>query len=153
MLNTPPALHDRASPPAEAGPDPAIVRAEQRLAMLRELAEIGMRLARAAVRAAALADDFFDERRANLRHLVREAAEFEIKDAEALRDIRHALEEHLQCDYAYQDIAERPLRESVERLCRDLKLNPDWRRWDGDRWLDADPIAKPPNKPPGRTLE
>jgi hypothetical protein len=35
-------------PPANAGaPDPTVVRAEERLAMLRELAEIGMELARA----------------------------------------------------------------------------------------------------------
>jgi hypothetical protein len=35
------------------------------------------------------------------------------------------------------------VRETVERLCRDLGLNPDWSRWDGEGWIAGDPFARP----------
>ena len=57
-------------------------------------------------------------------------------------DLLEALEERLSDDVAYIDIEDQPLREVVERLCRDLGLKPDWSRWTDDGWLDQDDFLK-----------
>jgi hypothetical protein len=57
-------------------------------------------------------------------------------------DLLEALEERLNDDVAYIDVEEKPLREVVERLCRDLGLEPDWSRWTDDGWLDHDDFFK-----------
>ncbi len=54
--------------------------------------------------------------------------------------LMEALEERLGEDEAYIDLEDRPLRQTVERLCGDLGLSPDWSRWVGDDWVaDAGP--------------
>ncbi len=66
-------------------------------------------------------------------------------DREALNEsdfcgLMEALEDRLGEDEAYIDLEDRPLRETVERLCQDLGLSPDWSRWAGDDWIaDAGP--------------
>jgi hypothetical protein len=45
-----------------------------------------------------------------------------------------ALVERLDEGEDYRDLLERPLREIVERLCRDLDLSPDWSQWRDDGW-------------------
>ena len=57
-------------------------------------------------------------------------------------DLLEALEERLNDDVAYIDVEDQPLREVVERLCRDLGLKPDWSRWTDDGWLDQDDFLK-----------
>jgi len=57
-------------------------------------------------------------------------------------DLLEALEERLNDDVAYIDVENQPLREVVERLCRDLGLKPDWSRWTDDGWLDQDDFFK-----------
>jgi hypothetical protein len=74
---------------------------------------------------------------------VLEAAEREIDDEEALNDVLEALEERLDDDEAYQDLGQAPLRETVERLCADLQLTPDWSQWDGEAWTPAPPFSRP----------
>jgi hypothetical protein len=49
-------------------------------------------------------------------------------------DLMEAMLERFGEDEAYLDIADRPLRETVGRLCGDLGLSPDWSRWVGDDW-------------------
>jgi hypothetical protein len=203
---------------AEA-PDPAILRAERRLAMLEELAQIGMDLARAlgrqalagaeptapdaeastdgsatpitpaadpsvafarisrairltlaleartdeqlrALRAGVAAETearrvavrkrAADEaaarsqaRRDAVEHLVTEAAEREVEDLGALNDVLEALEERLRDDEAYFDLDQAPLRETVERLCADLELTPDWSQWEGEGWPPKPPFSRP----------
>jgi hypothetical protein len=78
-----------------------------------------------------------------VRGLVMEAAEAEIADVDALEKLFEALEERLEEDEAYADFAERPVGETVERLCKDLALSPDWRRWNGEGWSRNDPLARP----------
>jgi hypothetical protein len=53
-----------------------------------------------------------------------------------------ALRERLDEDSAYQDLSERPLREIVERLCKDLMISPDWSRWDGEGWIKQEGAPK-----------
>lgn len=86
-----------------------------------------------------------EAREEKIRDLVIEAAEAEIEDVGAMDELCEALEERLDLDDAYCDRARRPLREIVERLCGDLALSPDWRRWEdeGEGWASADPCARP----------
>jgi hypothetical protein len=75
--------------------------------------------------------------------LVVEAAEAEIEDAEAFDEFFEALEERLDQDDAYTHCDARPLRETVERLCEDLMLSPDWSRWSDEGWIHDGPPARP----------
>ena len=78
-----------------------------------------------------------------VERLVFEAAEREIEDLDALNDVLEALEERLEQDEAYQDLERAPLRETVERLCADLELSPDWSRWEGEGWAPEEPFSRP----------
>jgi hypothetical protein len=62
---------------------------------------------------------------------------------EALNDVLEALEERLHEDEAYVDLEQAPLRETVERLCADLELTPDWSRWEGEGWTAQAPFHRP----------
>ena len=205
-------------------PDPAILRAERRLQMIEELAQIGMDLARALHRQAmapieptdsanstatdaseaspSRADSAFDPsvafarisrairmtlaleartdealralragvaadverrrfkerdlatseamaqdeaRREAVERAVCEAAEREIEDEDALSDIYDALHERMGDDEAYYDLGNLPIRETVERLCADLELSPDWGRWEDEGWAPDPPYFRPPN--------
>ena len=195
--------------PADETPDPLVLLAESRLRLLRELAEIGMELARRSLNTGAPAagdsitetgrskgrdpaDAFAPlsrairltlaleaktaaelrdlkagvvrereeertrtaerreaaaakearERAVKVRELVSEAAEFEIADVYEFAQVYHALHERLDEDPAYDGCGERPLRETVERLCKDLMLSPDWSRWDGGGWIKEEGAPK-----------
>jgi hypothetical protein len=84
-----------------------------------------------------------EARTERLRNLVARVAEAEIPDIEDLNRLDEALEERLYEDEAYYDCTERPLRETVERLCKDLDLNPDWSRWGDEGWIVDGPPARP----------
>ena len=58
------------------------------------------------------------------------------------RDLLEALEERLSDDVVYIDVEDQPLREVVERLCRDLDLKPDWSRWTDEGWPEPDEFFK-----------
>ena len=77
--------------------------------------------------------------------LVTQAMRAEIDDKEALYDCREALEERLDEDEAYERYSDRPLRETVERLCADLGLTPDWSLWTEDGGDEG--WAFPPSPP------
>ena len=57
-------------------------------------------------------------------------------------DLMEAMKERLDEDYVYFNLDDRPLRETVERLCEDLGLSPDWSRWVGDDWSDEGPLQR-----------
>jgi hypothetical protein len=67
-----------------------------------------------------------------------------------------ALVERMEEDEGYADLRERPLREIVERLCRDLELTPDWSQWRDDGWAPGYSPARfrfsPFNRPSRRPL-
>src|SRR5471032_1709632 len=73
-------------------------------------------------------------RKGEVSGLVERLAEAEIGDGDQFENLCAALEERLDEDEAYQDLDKWPLRETVERLCKDLALSPDWSRWDGEDW-------------------
>ena len=187
-------------PPPPASAD-EIARAEQRRAMLEELAEIGMDLARALhrrVTAEEPVDDAADaapaeapladygltfsrlsravrltlamEERlaAGLSPMKARAAEAQAKrayyrgetakgnveetvtrvveaeldlDAETLEGLRAEVEEWLDDDETFGDVADRPLGETVAWICRAMGLTPDWSRWDGESWAAEAAVA------------
>jgi hypothetical protein len=201
---------DPAAPAADETPDPAVLRAERRLRLLEELAEIGMELARAlkpgaaadgvcedpsddnapgkgrdpadayarlsrairltlvleaktdqalrdlksgvvparqaqraqsAKRADIAAARDLDDRRERVCHLVLRLVQAEFPSVHEFAALWETLEDRLEEDPAYFDIGERPLREIIERVCKDLKLTPDW------SCLDGEELDDPPGRP------
>ncbi len=182
------------TPATDAPAAGAIERAEQRLAMLRRLAELGMKLAEelaartlsatkdseprhdpaegfarvsravrltlaleakadqdlAALRegAAPAVDpdawsgpddpggrkkrDHPSAHRNRIRDNVWDAINHEITDLLPAQEVLDALHERLTEGERYDAFVFRPLRESVEAICKDLGLNPDWSRWTED---------------------
>ena len=151
----------RATPTTPSTPDPseAIARISRALRLtlalhartdeaLRALragtaAECEARRVETAHRAASEAIAQSRHRREAVERLVFEAAEREIDDVETLNGVLEALEERLQEDEAYFDLDQAPLRETVERLCADLELAPDWSRWEGEGWTPEPPFSRP----------
>jgi hypothetical protein len=189
---------------AELENHPAVLRAERRLKLLEEMAEIGMRLMRALPAAGdapetqaspsakrrdpvdyyaslsrslrmtltleaktdeelvALKDDLShsrqrqkrlaawskpakergarssngcdQDRREQVRHCLRDAAEREAESPEQLDDFFLAIEQRLAEDPAYANLDAAPLRQIVEQLCFNLNINPDWTAWTGSGW-------------------
>jgi hypothetical protein len=87
--------------------------------------------ARRAERAAEKAREDREER---VSDLVLAVAESEAADREEFDGLMDAILERLGNDSAYADIEGPPLREIVERLCKDLDLHPDWSHWTGEGW-------------------
>lgn len=179
-------------PPDDA--DPKVERAEQRLAMLRELADLAMRMSRdiveraskapadadprhdpaesfarvsravrltlalearieedlaaprdgvaavpaagpgataspAAPRGVWLSPDHPSARRNRIRDNVWDVINHEINDLKPATEALDALHERLTEGERYDGLVFRPLRESVEAICADLGLTPDWSRW------------------------
>jgi hypothetical protein len=81
--------------------------------------------------------------RETLRRRVYDAIDAEAESEDIANDLYEALDERLDQDEAYFDCERRPLRETVERLCRDLTLSPDWSRWDGEDWIHDGPPDRP----------
>jgi hypothetical protein len=84
-----------------------------------------------------------EARKERISDLVTRVAEAEIADGGDLNEFEKALFERLYEDEAYYDCTERPLRETVERLCKDLDLHPDWSRWGDEGWIVDGPPARP----------
>jgi hypothetical protein len=81
-------------------------------------------------------------REALVKTLVMNVAEGESENIREVLNFHEALEERLDWDEGYSNFEKRPLRETVERLCKDLCLDPDWSRWDGEGWKEDDPPAR-----------
>jgi hypothetical protein len=76
-------------------------------------------------------------------HVARDGCE---SDAE-YGHVWEALDERLDDDAAYFDL-DRPFRDIVEDLCRDLTLTPDWDRWENEGWKkEQGPFIRPAFSP------
>ena len=84
-----------------------------------------------------------EARKEEVRELVMEAIDREAVDAEDHENLSLALEQRLSFDPAYTDIDSLPLRETVERICADLKITPDWSRWEAGRFKPRNPAFQP----------
>jgi hypothetical protein len=74
---------------------------------------------------------------------ISEAIDAEIADEEAAKSLYLELDERLSDREACKRILDWPLRECIERLCRDLKFEPDWNRWEDCGWAPGYAPAKP----------
>ena len=92
---------------------------------------------------APMSEEVRKARKTRIEGLVADVITAEAEDAREFDSLYAALEERLEEDEAYEDCAERPLRETIERLCKDLMLTPDWSRWDGDGWINDGPPIRP----------
>ena len=71
----------------------------------------------------------------NVEETVTRVVEAELDlDAETLEGLRAEVEEWLDDDETFGDVADRPLGETVAWICRAMGLTPDWSRWDGESW-------------------
>ncbi len=52
-----------------------------------------------------------------------------------------AMYERLENDAAYDELADRPFRDVVEQLCKELCLTPDWSDWTEEGWPEPPPIG------------
>ena len=107
---------------------------------LRDL-KAGVSRARKDARAKAAHD--CGAREQQVRELVLNVAERECESLEAFDDIEEALQERLDYDEAYDESGQRPVRQTVERLCKDLGLTPDWSRWAGEGWAYEETPTRP----------
>ena len=82
-------------------------------------------------------------KKGRVRELMVDVIDREIPDPHDCDDIIDALEERLMLDEAYANLDDLPLRDIVERLCADLKLKPDWKRWTGEGWTPNPPFWRP----------
>jgi hypothetical protein len=69
-----------------------------------------------------------------IHDLVYEAILTEDGDGKDSLDVWEALEERLEEDDAYMDLADRPVEGVVKQMCADLCIKPDWTRWTGEGW-------------------
>ncbi len=70
-----------------------------------------------------------------VRDLIWDVANHDIHDLVEAQQTLEKLHERLKDTETYDTILYRPLKETVEAVCADLGLNPDWSRWTGDGWL------------------
>jgi hypothetical protein len=75
-----------------------------------------------------------DPREAVIERIVEQAIEAEIDDPKDVDHMMGDFYERLDEDEAYADPAGRPIGEIVARICRDLRLDPDWSRWANEPW-------------------
>jgi hypothetical protein len=107
---------------------------------LRDL-KAGVSRARKEARAKAAHD--CGAREQQVRALVLNVAERECESLEAFDELEEALQERLDYDEAYDEAGQRPVRQTVERLCKDLGLTPDWSRWAGEGWAYEETPTRP----------
>ena len=130
--------------------------------VVRERAEEKVR---AGERARVRAVEDQEARVERVRDLVLCHAETEVPDLDAFENVFEALDRELELDEVGFGYADRPLREWVERLCRDVGLHPDWSRWTDEGWnLDDVPVrpgfdtfrlsgSRPQTSPPFQPLQ
>ena len=93
-----------------------------------------------------------DAHRANQRDKVKRVAEATIdaetgEDWNEREDLLDALSERLKDFDDYADLGNRSIGEIIARICRDLGLKPDWRRWVDAAWAKQEMAEKPPGSP------
>ncbi len=84
-----------------------------------------------------------EARKEQVRELVMEVIDREAADREDHENLSLALDQRLSFDPAYTDIDSLPLRETVERICADLMIAPEWSRWEAGRWKPRNEAFQP----------
>jgi hypothetical protein len=82
-----------------------------------------------------------EARKAEIRARVMDVIEREKPAHQDREPLIEALERRLAVDPALVDVDDLPLRETVTRICAELGITPDWRRWEAGDWTTIDPPA------------
>jgi hypothetical protein len=89
--------------------------------------------------------------RIEVDRVVKEAIRAEAGDRSEFDHLIRLLKTRMGENDIYEDLGRKPIEDIVVRLCRDLQLDPDWDRWQGEEWLSGrDRIAPETPLPPLR---
>ena len=99
-------------------------------------------------RAAAARDAHRDHQRNKVKRVAEATIDAETgEDWNEREDLLDALSERLKDFDDYADLGNRSIGEIIARICRDLGLKPDWRRWVDAAWAKQEMAEKPPGSP------
>jgi hypothetical protein len=76
--------------------------------------------------------------KSTVNRVVKEAIQAEAGDQGERDHLLGRLRLRLDQDDMYRDLARKPAEILIARLFRDLELDPDWDRWQGEDWLNGD---------------
>jgi hypothetical protein len=79
--------------------------------------------------------------RRTVNRVVKEAIQAEAGDRSEREHLLSRLKLRLDQDDIYWDLASKPAEILIARLFRDLELDPDWDRWQGEAWLNGGDYA------------
>jgi hypothetical protein len=83
--------------------------------------------------------DYPTAKRNQVRDAVFDVIDHEISEIIPAHEIMNDFYERLLEGGPYDEFIDRPLREVVEAICKDLGLHPDWSRWTDDGWPPPPP--------------
>jgi hypothetical protein len=90
-----------------------------------------------------------DYRRAVQRVVEETLGEDDAEPQDVYEQVREA-RENLENGDDYQDFQDRPVGETIARICADLGLTPDWSRWAQEPWAVEEARDKPAGSPYAR---
>jgi len=153
------AASEPAGTPQKAGPDLGLVftrisrAVRQTVALEARIAEgpltpraVSAALDRQAERAALAETDRRRRRKAQVGRIVKQAINAELTGIKAYQRERE-LRERLEDEDVETDIGDHPIGEIIARICWDLGLDPNWRRWAEDHWAVEEARTKAPGSP------
>ncbi|HWK43106.1 MAG TPA: hypothetical protein VNT30_00190, partial [Stellaceae bacterium] len=85
-------------------------------------------------------------RKAQVGRIVKQAINAELTGIKAYQRERE-LRERLEDEDVETDIGSHPIGEIIARICWDLGLDPNWRRWAEDHWAVEEARTKAPGSP------
>ena len=86
--------------------------------------------------------------RRTVDRVVKEAIQAEAGDQSERNHLLGQLKLRLDQNDIYWDLASKPAEILIARLFRDLGLDPDWDRWQGEAWLNGDDYKSQDETPP-----
>jgi hypothetical protein len=81
--------------------------------------------------------------KSTVNRVVKEAIQAEAGDQGEREHLLGRLRLRLDQDDMYRDLATKPAEILIARLFRDLELDPNWDRWQGEEWLNGADYAPP----------
>jgi len=154
------AASEPAETPRQPGPDLGLVftrlsrSVRQTVALEARIAEEPLTpravsaaaLDKQAERVALAETDRRHRRKAQVGRIVKQAINAELTGIKAYQRERE-LRERLEDEDVETDIGDHPIGEIIARICWDLGLDPNWRRWAEDHWAVQEARTKAPGSP------
>ncbi|HWK44213.1 MAG TPA: hypothetical protein VNT30_05820, partial [Stellaceae bacterium] len=153
------AASEPAETPRQPGPDLGLVftrisrSVRQTVALEVRIAEgpltpraVSAALDKQAERAALAETDRRHRRKAQVGRIVKQAINAELSGIKAYQ-LERELRERLEDEDVETDIGDHPIGAIIARICWDLGLDPNWRRWAEDHWAVQEARTKAPGSP------